>query len=172
MTVTALLQKLKAEWATPRGAEHRGKSGPFRLKCSFAETGESDMVLNRLSVALPSEFEEFWKSAATARLFEDVDYGQWGLEIVSPAEAESLTRNEFEKRPLDYLPGDLVVGRFLGDSDLLLVRCDQSASDFGSVVMALPIDKRPDWDVVAKDFADFLTELVEADGDKFWEVRH
>ena len=52
------------------------------------------------------------------------------------------------------------------------MRCDQSASDFGSVVMALPIDKRPDWDVVAKDFADFLTELVEADGDKFWEVRH
>lgn len=167
MTVTESLRKLKMEWAAPRVAEHRGKPCPFRLKCSFADAEEDDAALNNL----PAELVEFWKNAAVARLFEDVDYGQWGLEIISPGKAESLTETELQKRPCDYVPGDLVVGRFLGDSDLLLVRCDQSASDFGSVVVALPIDKRPDWDVVATDFADFLTKLVEADGDKFWEVR-
>lgn len=127
MTVTESLQKLRVEWATSRVAEHRGKQCPFRLTCSFAEGDEDGAALKHL----PAQLVEFWKNTSAARLFEDEDSGQWGLEIVSPGEARLLTEVEVKKRPRDYVYGDLVIGRFLGDSDLLLVRCDPSAFDYG-----------------------------------------
>jgi hypothetical protein len=61
-----------------------------------------------------------------------------------------------------------VIGKFLGDSDLLVIRADETQSDFGSVIVALPIDPRPDWYHVAKSLADFLEEFAQSGGQKFW----
>jgi len=91
--------------------------------------------------------------------------------VLSPEGAAALTSSETNKRPSDYIGGDLLVGRFLGDSDLLLLRCDSTASDFGTVKISLPIDRRNEWDTVAQNFEDFLTKYVTAQGDKFWEPR-
>jgi hypothetical protein len=64
----------------------------------------------------------------------------------------------------------LVVGRFLGDSDLLVLRCDETAPDVGSTLIALPIDPRGDWPTVARSFREYLERLIAAEGDKYWEV--
>jgi hypothetical protein len=61
-----------------------------------------------------------------------------------------------------------VIGKFLGDSDLLVIRCSQSEEDFGNVLVALPLDPRPDWDHVAESLADFLDEYAKTGGEKYW----
>jgi hypothetical protein len=64
---------------------------------------------------------------------------------------------------------DLIIGEFLGDAELLLVRCDPGAPDFGQVVVVLPIDARKDWPIAASNLSEFVAKYVESSGDKFWD---
>ena len=102
----------------------------------------------------------FWTISRTARLFEDRQYGQWGLEILSPMNAAGYTQQQYTNRSSQFREGDLVVGRFLGDSDLLVVRCDQDADDFKRVLIALPIDPRSEWYVASETFGDFGGDAI------------
>lgn len=116
----------------------------------------------------PSDLKQFWQRARSGRLFEDTTYGQWGLELLSPEKARHETLEFRRCRPVDSLDKDLVVGRFIGDADILLLRCDPNASDFGEVLVASPIDPRSEWDVIARSFGDFLNRYVETRGDMYW----
>lgn len=118
---------------------------------------------------MPADVIAFWRVAHSARLFEDSMYGQWGLEILPPREAKSATDAYVTQRRKDYRTGDVVLGRFLGDSDLLILRADPSAGDFGHVLVALPIDRRAQWYRVADSFEAFLDAYARAEGDKYWE---
>jgi hypothetical protein len=40
---------------------------------------------------VPAELGEAWATSRQSRLFEDVDYGQWGLVLSSPAAAAQRT---------------------------------------------------------------------------------
>jgi hypothetical protein len=64
-----------------------------------------------------------------------------------------------------FRSGDLVVGQFLGDQDLLI------ADDAGAVLVALPLDGRADWYRPARNIAAFLGQYVTANGAKFWEQK-
>ena len=37
-------------------------------------------------------------------------------------------------------------------------------------MIALPIDRRTEWDTVGSALTDFLDRYVQASGDKFWEA--
>lgn len=78
------------------------------------------------------------------------------------------TGNLRNQRFREYLLGDLVLGRFIGDSDLLVIRCDPSSSDFGHLLMATPIDPRKEWYRVAESLSAFLALYIKAGGDKAW----
>jgi hypothetical protein len=112
---------------------------------------------------------EFWRNCDGARLFEDKKYGQWGLILLSPSLAAERSRQLHDERPREFMKGDLVVGEFLGDSDLLVVRCDPKAGDFGSVLVVLPLDPRDAWVRVSSGFEFFLEDYERAEGAKFWE---
>lgn len=144
---------------------------PMTFSCSFAPSGATQAELSELSFACPSDVAEFWELARTARLFEDQQYGQWGLELVDPKQAAELSRKCKTKRPRDFTAGDMVLGRFLGDSDLLVIRCDPNAQDFGQALVALPLDPRAEWYVASESFAAFLDDYVETGGEKFWVTR-
>lgn len=73
------------------------------------------------------------------------------------------------QRSRDDVPGDLVIGKFLGDSDLLVVRCAPDSPDFGHVMVALPIDLRKDWYRVAGNLERFFQEDERSERAKFWE---
>jgi hypothetical protein len=121
-----------------------------------------------LDLVLPQSLVDLWDEVGTLRLFEDVTYGQWGLVLWSPADVVSnnlhrVARSEHRPR------GDLVIGEFLGDSDLLVLRCDPGSQDHGRVLIELPMDRRQEWPVVGETLGAFLLEYVRKLGEKYWE---
>src|SRR6266511_1220858 len=98
---------------------------PVRYRTSIAERAKWDQreLESRLNLTLPAAQVELWNNAASLRLFEDVDYGQWGLVMLTWERAIEMTELQMDTRSGQMAVGDLVVGEFLGDSDLLLLRC-------------------------------------------------
>lgn len=145
---------------------------PFPLRSMLCSPASDDNLetLRQIGHTLPYDLRLFWQQAAGARLFEDTTYGQWGFLLWGPCEAQARTANLFTERRDSLIRGDVVVGEFRGDSDLLLVRCDGEAEDFGQVLIILPMDHRPVWPVVAPSFSKFLHQFVVSSGEKFWEA--
>lgn len=142
---------------------------PMIFACSFSEKAASTEEVETLSCECPDDLREFWEVSQTARLFEDTEYGQWGLEIFGPKQSAEITDRCRSERQLDFIAGDLVFGKFLGDLDMALVRCDPNAHDFGNVLIALPLDPRSEWDHAGTSFDQFLERYVRSGGEKFWE---
>lgn len=165
-----IITMLKTDWAAPRQAVHHGEPSPFSLCCEFDAPATAEQI-DQIGVSVPESLRQFWLHTQSAALFKDVDYGQWGLRILSPSESLQATQEYLQSRRRDAVTGDQVIGEFLGDSDVVVIRCDKSAEDFGEVLVALPIDSRPDWERVGYQFEDFLQRYVKSDGDKYWETR-
>ena len=153
--IEEFIQTLESSWSTPRNAVHRGKNCPFRLCCSIDPVPATDVDI-RAVLAVPEEgLKQFWRRCRQASLFKDVDYGQWGVEILSPDRAIRESAYSLASRPKDFLCTDLVFGKFFGDSELLVMNCDSSDNEYGSIRVALPIDKRNNWPLAAHSFAEF-----------------
>lgn len=167
--VDAIVDRLKGEWGVARPASHGGVLLPVSLRCSF-ENPASEAALQSVSAqaAVPPQLLAFWTASNGARLFEDEQYGQWGLRLYSASESLQETSRFAQDRPADVQQGDLVIGEFLGDSDLLIIRCDPSLESYGSMIVALPLDDRADWDRVSPDFGSFLLIYSNTNGEKFW----
>jgi hypothetical protein len=170
--LAGLLEELRGDWSRPRQALHRGRSNPFLLSCELNHAPASQAELAALPTWVSSDVRDFWAVTRQATLFRDTQYGQWGVEILSPADAFTETRRFRRERAQDFRSGDLVIGRFFGDSDLLIVRCNETRADVGSVCVALPIDPRDEWPIVASSFTEFLERLIATEGDKYWELDH
>ena len=120
-------------------------------------------------ITLPLALTHLWDKTSGLRLFEDVTYGQWGLIVWSPDQVITEQEKRIAQRKEDFRAGDLIVGEFLGDADLLVLRCDATAPDFGNVIIALPLDSREEWYVAANSLESFLSQFLAVQGDKFWE---
>ncbi len=117
------------------------------------------------------ELVEWIESAppqASARLLAEETYGASGLEILSPANSATSTREWFSERE-DMREGDVLVGRFLGDADRLVF--GPSESGRRRLLVADPIDYRDNWYGTARTIAGFLIRYHESCGDAFWS-RH
>ena len=141
---------------------------PMTFVCSFSPDAVPRQEIQTLLPKCPSDLVDFWSEARTARLFVDQEYGQWGLEILAPDHAAAATKEYKATRNRDFVQGDLIIGKFLGDSDLLLLRCDPLGDDFGFVLIVLPLDRRADWYPVATSLQAFLNSYVKSGGEKFW----
>ena len=163
--IDQIVARLHGELTSPTAAEETG----LRL-ASHASAEASAEEVEQVPLQISSELKQFWRQCRKAELFRDVDYDQWGLDIVAPLEAIEITREVADSRPNDLYRTDLVDGRFRGDSDMLIIRCDADEADFGAIVIALPLDRRSDWYFTSMCLADFLREFIETRGRKFWEV--
>jgi hypothetical protein len=141
------------------------EGNPFRLACRVHEPALPREIQAAWGDGpLPDGLVELWLATRNADLFVDVDYGQWGLLLLSPSDSSQRTRRERESRSDAVAPNDVVLGEFLGDQDLLLV------DGHGRPMIATPLDDRPDWPRPADNIAEFLDRYVGLHGDKFWEV--
>jgi hypothetical protein len=140
---------------------------PFRLGCSLAAPATDEEIRSVWSEAVPEELLDAWSVSRESRLFEDVDYGQWGLVLLSPTASAERTAEQRRLRPAEYRPGDFVAGSFLGDLELLVM----ASSEVGDrkILIALPLDSRQDWYPAAPDFAHFLERYRDSQGSKYWE---
>jgi hypothetical protein len=157
-----VIQTIENNWLKP--ASTPKTSEPFRLVCSIQKREEE--FINPFSFQLPDDLVAWWRAVETALLFEDIDFGQWGLQIFSETEALNMSE-ECRELDSDYKNTDIVIGAFLGDADLLVISVDEKC--FGQIIIGLPIDRRPDWYVVANSLNEFLNIYIEKEGDKFWE---
>lgn len=170
MTIKEIIQLIRDEGSTlAKPVEVAGMS-PMTFACTLSNQPALKSELSMLSFDYPNDLQSFWKEAATAQLFVDQNYGQWGLEILSPMKSMEATACFCEERQSDSRLGDLVIGKFLGDSDLLIVRCDTTSSDLGTLVVALPLDPRIEWDIASESFTGFLEKYVKSGGEKFWSA--
>jgi len=164
LLVSALAAVL-AELARPTQVDDGSGIGPFKSVCTVSEPASSHEVeaLRAGRDPIPAELVEFWQLAGGARLFEDPDYGQWGLVLLSAASSRERTDAEFEMRPDDLAVGDIVIGEFLGDQELLLYSAGEG------VLVALPLDSRGDWYRAGPTLTEFLERYTSSRGRKFWE---
>ena len=162
-----LVARLRRDWTNPREAIHGASLCPFLLHCEFSAAASHEEI--KAVVDVPRPVADFWAIAKSATLFKDGKYGQWGLRVLDPITALERTAQYQRERIGDALPGDLLIGEFLGDSDLLMVRRSHDASDYGNIMVVLPLDHRRDWDMVATSFDEFLEQYAIAHGNKFWE---
>jgi hypothetical protein len=169
-TLNQLVAKLRSEWLVPSKPSVLGMQSPFRLACKFEKGLSEEEIRSVVDDVTPPELREFWRSARAAKLFFDVDFGQWGLNVFSPETSRIETAEFRTDREADFVVGDVVCGRFYGDTDMLLIRSDPAARDFGTVIVALPLYPRKDWFLAAKSFTIFLKTYAETFGDKFWET--
>lgn len=153
-------------WSSPR--DGRG-SNAFRLVCTLGEPASKEEILAAWGgVRLPEDLVGTWRACRAARMFEDIDYGQWGLRLLSPRESADRTATERRFRPDEFRPDDIVLGEFLGDQELLVRSCSTGEVDDG-VLVALPLDGRADWYRVGRDLTDFLERYLASVGEKYWE---
>ena len=108
-------------------------------------TWDKEALEEEFGISLPLAITNLWNQTSELRLFEDVTYGQWGLILWSSDRVITEQEKRIAQRKEDFRPGDLIIGEFLGDADLLVLRCDTTASDFGNVLIALPLDSREEW---------------------------
>ena len=118
-----------------------------------------------LAVNAP-ELIELWSCAGESWWNEDASFGQWGLHLLSPPAVRDRTIEERSRRPDDFRPTDLVIGEFLGDSDLLVL--DAAEVDSKRLRVCLPLDDRNDWFAVGPSLDQFLTNYLDRPDRKFW----
>lgn len=158
------LSEIRA-WDEPQNVP---SDNPFKLSCSLSGPAEMSEIRTAWDEEeLPSEVIGLWQVSREARLYEDVEYGQWGLVLLSPERSANRTRLERDTRPEDFRADDVVVGEFLGDQDLLVLAPSEQGDR--RVLVALPLDGRNLWYSAGRCMEDFLTRYVEAGGDKYWE---
>jgi hypothetical protein len=149
------------DWSEPRLIG----SNPFRLSCRLAPAATQEEIAEAWGSAdLPAEVSELWLTCREAELCVDADYRQWGLKLLSPRESAARSELERSERPDDLGPGDIVLGEFLGDQELLVVDPD------GRPLVALPLDNRDEWYRPGADLSEFLRRYVAAAGEKYWEA--
>lgn len=161
-----IISSLKSNWSYPKTALHRGEPTLFQLSCQFNEEGI--VVGNDFPVRIPNDLSFFWTISSGGELFKDIEYGQWGLQIYTPQIAITKTLHEREGRGFEYSARDLIIGSFFGDSDLLLIHCEEN-NEFNYVAIVKALDGRNEWPIIAPTFTEFLDRYAFEQGDKFWE---
>jgi hypothetical protein len=162
--VSDALDRFRRVPSPPKG----GMSNPFKLMSTLNEPARSNEVERAWSGReLPSDGVELWAVSREARLFEDVEYGQWGLVLLSPSASATRTAQERELRPYDLRADDIVLGEFLGDQELLVLA--PSETGWRRILIALPLDSRAAWFGAGADLHEFLVRYFDSDGDKYWE---
>lgn len=140
----------------------------FRLACQLDTPASAAEIQEAFAGRkIDEELVNLWGECRSARLFEDIDYGQWGLLILPPAITANKTTTEHDQRPNELLACDLVIGEFLGDLDILVISPSERTGR--RVMVAPPLDPRDEWYGVGESIAEFLDKFYQANGEKYWE---
>jgi hypothetical protein len=129
-------------------------------------------IESALNITIPPDLQALWDNAASLHLFEETPDRQWGMMLYSPDEIIAAQESVTDWRKEEgFIDGDIVLGQFWGDLELVILRCDAAAGDFGSVVIADEIYPRADWRTAADTLTQFLRRYLDERGKKYWETK-
>lgn len=123
---------------------------------------------------IPDQLAQLWDLCGGMMLYGDDLWCPGGL-MICPPSAEELFRlnSDYQDRKSDSTAlGDLIVGEFRSDLELVLIRCDRSDADYGSIMIVAEMDPRPDWKRVALSIEEFLIKYMDAHGEKYWTYHY
>lgn len=166
--ITGILEELGTQWSTPKvpfTQMHEPPENQVPLKCEVRRRNKPVHIGNDF----PLDLREMWTNFDDVILFADNRMTIWGLHLLSYDASAAATQDFSSEIYTQFDAGDVIVGRFFGDLDRLLVRCDRSANDFGNVVVVLRDGLRKEWYTIASSLEEFLTKYAKAEGDKYWE---
>jgi len=113
-SISAALDSFRA-FEEPR---HGVGTNPFKLGCSLAVPASNDEIEKAWRGDVPIHMRQLWLTSRSVRLFEDVEYGQGGLVLLSPEQAAARTAEFYITYSGDAVQGDIVIGEFLGELEL------------------------------------------------------
>lgn len=167
-TITETLEHLALQWSAPRVPS-----------CQVAEPLESQVPLKcevlrrKTPIAIhgdfPGDLVEMWSAFEESFLFFDSRKTIWGLHLLSHEASANATKAFSQEAYTQFIPGDVIIGEFLGDLDRLLVRCDSKTPDYGHIIAVLPDGLRCEWFQIADSLFDFMSNYEKLEGEKFWE---
>jgi hypothetical protein len=126
---------------------------------------------HELGIEIPPELATLWDSCGGLILYEDAQYRQWGLIVMSPAKAIVANRR-YRTEDERMVAGDLIFAEFWGDLELAMIRNDRASPDYGSVMIVGEMDPRSYWYTAARTLEEFLTRFMDAHGEKYWEYHY
>lgn len=149
-------------------SQQPNSDNPFKLACRI-DSGASaeEIALAWPREEVPKDLSDLWAAAREAWLFEDVEYGQWGLHLLNAQACADRTTAERTERPDDFASDDIVIGEFLGDSELLV--CAPSEDVDHRYLIALPLDPRNDLSAAGSSVSEVLDHYLASEGEKYWE---
>ncbi|NJK64963.1 MAG: hypothetical protein HC921_21670 [Synechococcaceae cyanobacterium SM2_3_1] len=135
-----------------------------------------DAIKRELGIVnLPEDLRTFWFYCSSLIMHFERDEGLaiQGIYIYSMEQAllrhnYFVKQKELAKTTEDIHKGDLLIGEYFSERQYILIRCDESCDDFGSILMTQPIDPREEWPIAAPSLIDFLETYFSAN-EKFWE---
>ncbi len=145
------------------------------LECKvFAPVAWNRTVIEQtIGVVIPPALAELWNVCGGMVLYGDELWIPGGLVICPPSdELFELNRDHLELWESDVLRGDLIVGRIRGEGTRILLRCDDGAPDYGSVIIVNGDDPRAGWKTAATSLEEFLVKYMDARGEKYWTYHY
>lgn len=121
------------------------------------------------AIQLPPQMICLWHHAGEVNLFREIHYRLWGILLLTPLESLQKTDTWQKLFPDNFITGDLVIGEWLGDDRFVVLRCDEIALDWGSVLIGVPLEARKDWYVVSRSVLQFIKHSLLSPGVPFWE---
>ena len=108
------------------------------------------------------ELRGFWRRTSGGLLLADERFGICGLRLHDPAAAKQTAQYR-ASYGYPVLESDLVLGEFVGDTDMLIIDAQ------GKVVISAASYPRDNW-YIFDSLADVLRRYVEAEAEKYWEL--
>lgn len=121
-----------------------------------------------LNIGIPEDLQSLWHYVSQLYIAQDMTYGQWGLFIWSPDETLENNQNDPRYNYYHLMRGEIIIGNLIGDSDIVIMRCDKNQDDFGAIILAEAIVDREEYEIVASSLSEFLERFLQSPHKKFW----
>lgn len=119
-------------------------------------------------IILPNHFKSFLKISNGAMLYKDIQYGQWGCNILGLDELINMS-TQIESWGYEIKPGWLVFASWLGDCDILIFDLNKyNSGDNNYILDGEQGESVDNWITVKGDFAKWLDRLIVSQGAKYW----
>lgn len=117
-------------------------------------------------IRLPMEYKDFLLISNGAVLFKDINYGQWGCNILPYQDTINVT-NQLRIDGFEIKKQWLVFSTWLGDMDHLFF--DLENINTNKYIIDVELDSIEEWEYINGSFETWLDRLIVSQGCKYWK---